>query len=75
MGWTFPWVSSGDGDFNYDFGVSFTQEDREAGRALYNYGPTTIRRNSDVFGVSVFVKDENATSSTATRPFIAAPNC
>ena len=22
MGWTFPWVSSGRNDFNYDFGVS-----------------------------------------------------
>jgi predicted dithiol-disulfide oxidoreductase (DUF899 family) len=58
MGWTFPWVSSGDGDFNYDFGVSFTAEDREAGRALYNYGLTTIQRSSDMFGVSIFVKDE-----------------
>jgi predicted dithiol-disulfide oxidoreductase (DUF899 family) len=58
MGWTFPWVSSGDGDFNYDFGVSFTAEDREAGRALYNYGLTRIQRSSDMFGVSIFVKDE-----------------
>jgi predicted dithiol-disulfide oxidoreductase (DUF899 family) len=59
MGWTFPWVSSGDGDFNYDFGVSFTQEDRAAGRALYNYGKTPIKKAPDMFGVSIFVKDEN----------------
>src|SRR4030088_2543476 len=26
MGWTFPWVSSADSDFNYDFGVSRTEE-------------------------------------------------
>ena len=58
MGWTFSWVSSGEGDFNYDFGVSFTQEDREAGRAFYNFGLTTIQRASDMFGLSVFVKDE-----------------
>lgn len=58
MGWTFPWVCSGESDFNYDFGVSFTQEDRETGRALYNFGLTTIRRASDMFGLSVFVKDE-----------------
>ena len=25
MGWSFPWVSSGEGDFNHDFGVSFTR--------------------------------------------------
>jgi len=49
---------SGEGDFNYDFGVSFTQEDREAGRALYNFGLTTIQRASDMFGLSVFIKDE-----------------
>lgn len=59
MGWTFPWVSAGDGDFSYDFGVSFTPEDREAGKALYNYGLTTIKRSSDMFGLSVFVKDES----------------
>lgn len=59
MGWTFPWVSAGDGDFSYDFGVSFTQEDRDADRALYNYGLTTIKRSADMFGLSVFVKDED----------------
>ncbi len=58
MGWTFPWVSSGDGKFNYDFGVSFTPEDRAAGRATYNYGLTPIRKSPDMFGVSIFVKDE-----------------
>jgi len=58
MGWTFPWVSSGESAFNYDFGVSFTKEDRETGRALYNFGLTTIQRASDMFGLSVFVKDE-----------------
>jgi len=57
MGWAFPWVSSGDGDFNYDFAVSFTEEDRAAGRALYNYGITRIERSPDMFGVSVFVRD------------------
>lgn len=59
MGWTFPWVSSGDGDFNYDFGVSFTEADRAAGRALYNYDKTRIQKSPDMFGVSVFVKDRD----------------
>jgi predicted dithiol-disulfide oxidoreductase (DUF899 family) len=26
MGWVFPWVSSADSDFNFDFGVSYTDE-------------------------------------------------
>ena len=59
MGWTFPWVSSGDSDFNYDFGVSFTEADRGAGRALYNYDKIRIQKSSDMFGVSVFVEDED----------------
>lgn len=58
LGWTFPWVSAETSDFNYDFGVSFTAEDRAAGRALYNYGVTVIERSPDMFGASVFVRDE-----------------
>jgi predicted dithiol-disulfide oxidoreductase (DUF899 family) len=57
MGWTFPWASSDGSDFNFDFGVSFTQEDIAAGRAIYNYG-TVIRSSQDMFGTSIFVKDE-----------------
>lgn len=58
MGWIFPWVSSGESDFNYDFGVSFTAEDRAAGRAIYNYG-TMIENSEEMFGISIFVKDED----------------
>jgi predicted dithiol-disulfide oxidoreductase (DUF899 family) len=36
MGWSFPWVSSRDSDFNFDFGVSFTEEQQREG-AEYNY--------------------------------------
>jgi predicted dithiol-disulfide oxidoreductase (DUF899 family) len=36
MGWTFPWASSAGSDFNYDFNVSFTEEQQRAG-AEYNY--------------------------------------
>ncbi len=59
MDWTFPWVSSDDGDFNYDFGVSFTEADRAADRALYNSDKIRIQKSSDMFGVSVFIKDEH----------------
>lgn len=58
MGWRFPWLSSADSDFNFDFGVSFTAEDRAAGRAIYNYG-TVIHNSPDMFGVSIFVKGED----------------
>jgi predicted dithiol-disulfide oxidoreductase (DUF899 family) len=36
MGWTFPWVSSLESDFNFDFGVSFTEQQQREG-AEYNY--------------------------------------
>jgi predicted dithiol-disulfide oxidoreductase (DUF899 family) len=60
MGWAFPWVSSHGSDFNFDFGVSFTEEEIAAGRARYNYG-TIIRNSRDMFGTSIFVKDESGT--------------
>jgi predicted dithiol-disulfide oxidoreductase (DUF899 family) len=37
MGWTFPWASSREGDFNFDFNVSFTEEQQREGRIDYNY--------------------------------------
>src|SRR5258708_11958158 len=37
MGWTFPWVSSGGSDFNFDFNVSFTEEQQRDGTVDYNY--------------------------------------
>ena len=57
MDWTFPWVSSGGTDFNYDFGVSFKKEDMASGRAIYNYG-TPIKSSEDMHGTSIFAKDE-----------------
>jgi predicted dithiol-disulfide oxidoreductase (DUF899 family) len=37
MGWTFPWASSSDGDFNFDFNVSVTEEQQREGCFEYNY--------------------------------------
>lgn len=37
MGWTFPWASSVDSDFNFDFNVSFTAAQQRAGDLEYNY--------------------------------------
>jgi len=38
MGWSFPWVSSGRTDFNFDFDVSFTEESVAKG-GQYNFTP------------------------------------
>jgi predicted dithiol-disulfide oxidoreductase (DUF899 family) len=57
MGWTFDWVSSGNNDFNYDYGVSFTPEQIDAGQAKYNYGTTRLY-GPELPGISVFYRDE-----------------
>src|SRR3954471_6361313 len=43
MGWGFPWASSLGSDFNFDFNVSLTEEQQQAGNVEYNY-----RRNGHV---------------------------
>jgi predicted dithiol-disulfide oxidoreductase (DUF899 family) len=37
MGWSFPWASSYDSDFNFDFNVSVTEEQQREGKVEYNY--------------------------------------
>jgi predicted dithiol-disulfide oxidoreductase (DUF899 family) len=37
MGWTFPWASSLDSDFNHDFNASVTEAEQRSGSVEYNY--------------------------------------
>ena len=55
MGWQFKWVSSGGGDFNYDYYVSF--KPGESGFYNYEKGESSPERE----GASAFYKDENGT--------------
>lgn len=70
MGWDFKWVSSLNNTFNYDYGVSFTPEEKEANEITYNYlkQPYFI---DELAGTSVFIKDDQAdiyhTYSTYSR--------
>lgn len=57
MGWQFKWVSSYGSDFNYDFGVSFTPEERARNEVTYNYG-TQPFESEELPGISVFYKDD-----------------
>jgi predicted dithiol-disulfide oxidoreductase (DUF899 family) len=57
MGWRFKWVSSYGGDFNYDFGVSFTPEETARGELHYNYG-TWPFSYEEWPGISVFFRDD-----------------
>lgn len=54
FGWRFPWYSSLDSDFNFDFAVSF-REDQD-GRMLYNFGERKASKG-EMPGLSVFAKD------------------
>ena len=56
MGWGFPWLSSLGSDFNFDYRVSFTDEELKAEKVDYNYrvNPWGITEGP---GISVFLKD------------------
>ena len=56
LGWSFPWYSSGEGAFNYDFHVSFHPEQVADGTIRYNFAPTQTRM-SDLPGVSAFIRE------------------
>jgi predicted dithiol-disulfide oxidoreductase (DUF899 family) len=56
MGWNFRWVSSFDGDFNYDFGVSFRPQEVKQ-QVYYNYGVQPYECD-ELLGISVFYKGE-----------------
>ena len=43
LGWTFPWASSQNDDFNYDFNVSVTEEEQRGGPVEYNFGSRDMR--------------------------------
>jgi predicted dithiol-disulfide oxidoreductase (DUF899 family) len=43
MGWSFPWASSFDSDFNYDFEVAHTEEQQRSGAVEYNFRPVDMR--------------------------------
>jgi predicted dithiol-disulfide oxidoreductase (DUF899 family) len=60
MGWTFRWVSSHGSDFNHDYGVSFTPEQRARGAVPYNYQPQPFP-HEEAPGISVFIRDDAGT--------------
>jgi predicted dithiol-disulfide oxidoreductase (DUF899 family) len=57
MGWKFTWVSSYANDFNRDFGVTFTPEERTMREVSSNYGMRPFPDEEEP-GISVFYKDD-----------------
>ncbi|HXC75636.1 MAG TPA: DUF899 domain-containing protein [Candidatus Acidoferrum sp.] len=44
MGWSFPWASSFESDFNYDYQAAVTKEQWESGAAEYNFRVADFRQ-------------------------------
>ena len=81
MGWTFPWASSFDGDFNFDFDVSFTKEEQREGAIEYNYrreppwrGDEKIisRMSGDPVGDNAFMTGTDVGTYIRERPGVSA---
>jgi predicted dithiol-disulfide oxidoreductase (DUF899 family) len=58
MNWHFDWVSSAGSDFNYDFNVSATEQEKASGKRTYNY-ETIESSGGELFGLSVFYRDKD----------------
>jgi len=58
MGWQFKWVSSFANDFNYDYHVSFSKEEKANGKVYYNYDMMDFPSEEGP-GASVFYKNES----------------
>lgn len=63
MGWQFKWVSSNGNDFNHDFHVSFTPQEKASGKVEYNYEMTDFP-SEEAPGLSAFIKQNGAVFHT-----------
>jgi predicted dithiol-disulfide oxidoreductase (DUF899 family) len=66
MGWSFPWVSFGDTDFNLDFAV-FTEEERQSGTG-FNFGTPKHQdmdlRDTELHGLTAFALEDGVVYHT-----------
>ena len=66
MGWSFPWVSQGESDFNLDFAV-FTEEGRKTGTG-FNFGTPKYAdvdlRRTELHGLSAFALEDGVVYHT-----------
>jgi predicted dithiol-disulfide oxidoreductase (DUF899 family) len=53
MGWSIPWVSSANSDFNFDFGASFTEEQMRQAMPAPEELPPIARQNAAACGVDL----------------------
>src|SRR5947209_414728 len=48
MGWSFPWASSFESDFNFDFQAAITEEQQQTGAVEYNFRTVDMRPDPNV---------------------------
>jgi predicted dithiol-disulfide oxidoreductase (DUF899 family) len=72
MGWWFPWASSADTDFNFDFGVSFTEEQQQSG-GEYNFREFPTMQPVIEAGIEPIVKQAEATGTDPAGYMSEAP--
>ena len=58
MGWGFKWVSSHGSEFNRDYNVSFTEQERADGSGFYNFRKSSFPIE-EAPGISAFIKDND----------------
>jgi predicted dithiol-disulfide oxidoreductase (DUF899 family) len=76
LGWSIPWASSANSDFNFDFGGSFHEEDMRAGMPPEDQLPPIAARNaketgtdlvsyiSEMFGATAFTLQDGVVHKT-----------
>jgi predicted dithiol-disulfide oxidoreductase (DUF899 family) len=81
MGWSIPWVSSANTDFNFDLGASFTEEQMRESPPPLDEMPAIAHQNAAATGtdlidylaevpmVSVFALDDGTVYKTYTSPW------
>jgi predicted dithiol-disulfide oxidoreductase (DUF899 family) len=67
MGWSFPWASSGSSDFNYDFHVSYTEEQQRSGNIEYNYRKSGVSsRDHEIASSEMTEEGKKLAATTGT---------
>jgi predicted dithiol-disulfide oxidoreductase (DUF899 family) len=75
MGWTFPWASSHDTDFNADFAVRITEQQQREGGTEYNYrreGAWTLRGSETPVARMAAMTGTDAATYIRERPGMSA---
>jgi predicted dithiol-disulfide oxidoreductase (DUF899 family) len=75
MGWTFPWASAHDTDFNADFNIWFTEKQQRDGGIEYNYrreGQWQLRGSDHPVAQIAAQTGTDAATYTRDRPGVSA---